>query len=259
VRRPDRLSEIIRLLGCASGPLTAGSIASELGISRRTVYRDIAELIVQCVPILRGAEMGYVLERGSDLLPLRLTLDEIEAVVLGSQWVKAHAEPALARATMDAVAKIACALPERLRDAIDDPAVGTPPALSGHGDSGINVARLRLWSRQERKLVIVYVDRTGVASERTVWPFLVGYSATSRILMAWCELRQDFRMFRTDRLAAVEFLDQHYPEHRAKLRSCWLTLMEEAHAKSDPARYTARYPGGQSSASASAGCSRRRS
>jgi predicted DNA-binding transcriptional regulator YafY len=185
---------------------------------------------VEVIRILRrasGRVTADVLERGFDLPPLMLTLDEIEAVVLGSQWVNAHADETLARAALDVLAKMACSLPQGLRDAVDDPAVGTPPAKGGHCDSTIDVGRLRLWSRQQRKLAICYVDDTGLASQRTVWPFLVGYGATSRVLMAWCELRQDFRMFRTDRLAAVEFLDQHYPEHRATLRGRWLTLMDE--------------------------------
>ena len=164
-------------------------------------------------------------------LPLiTVTVAEIEAIVLGAQWVAQHGDPALARAALDAAAKIADVVPLGLRGAIDDPVVGTPPARGRHDDSRIDIGRLRSWSTQERKLVICYVDDTGHPSERTVWPFLIGYGATSRMLIAWCELRQDFRMFRTDRLTGIQFLDQRYPDQRATLRRRWLNLMEERHA-----------------------------
>ncbi len=141
--------------------------------------------------------------------------------------VIAHADPALARAALDVLAKIAAIVPEGLRAAIDDPAVGTPPARRGDGGGWVDIGRLRSLCRQGRKLSIRYVDEAGTASERTVWPFLVGYVEGVQALMAWCELRQDFRTFRTDRLQAVDFLDARYPERRAVLRGRWLKLMQD--------------------------------
>jgi predicted DNA-binding transcriptional regulator YafY len=226
--RSDRLSEIVLLLQRASEPMTVGAMAGDLGASRPTIAREVGTLIDQHVPI-RGEVGGYVLDRGFDTLPLMLTLNQIEAVVLGAHWVKAHGDPALVRAATEVFGKIASTLPARLRGEVDDPVVGMPPARPGYQESAIDVGRLRTWSRQERKLVIGYIDKAGLASERTVWPFLVGYGATSRMLMAWCELRHDFRMFRTDRLTGVEFLDERYPGDRATLRRRWLTLMEERH------------------------------
>lgn len=227
MRRAGRLFEIIQVFRRARGPITADAIAAELETGRRTIYRDIAALVAQRVPIRGEAGLGYVLEPGFDLPPLMLTADEIEAVVLGAQWVAAHADPALARAAADVLAKVAAVVPEGLRGVIDDPAVITPPAWGARGDAGIDVARLRAWSQQGRKLAIRYVDEAGRPSERTVWPFLVGYRDSVRMLMAWCELRGDFRMFRTDRLQAVAFLDARYPERRATLRRRWLALMAE--------------------------------
>lgn len=231
MRRADRLFEIIQVLRRARGPITADAIAAELETGRRTVYRDIAALVAQRVPIRGEAGIGYVLEPGFDLPPLMLTADEIEAVVLGAQWVAAHADPALARAAAAVLAKVAAVVPEGLRGVIEEPAVITPPARGAPADAGIDVARLRAWSQQGRKLAIAYVDEAGRASERTVWPFLVGYRDSVRMLMAWCELRGGFRMFRTDRLQAVAFLDERYPEHRATLRRRWLALMAAEHCK----------------------------
>lgn len=175
----------------------------------------------------RAGSLGYVLERGFDMPPLMLTSDEVEAVVLGAQWVLVHADEGLARAAADVLAKVAAIVPEQLRGQIEDPAVITPPKWNERLDAGVDVARLRAWSLQGRKLHIRYADEGGRETERTVWPFLVGYMDRVRMLIAWCELRGDFRMFRTDRLAAIEFRDERYPERRAALRRRWLTMMSE--------------------------------
>jgi predicted DNA-binding transcriptional regulator YafY len=230
MRRADRLFEIVQLLRRAAGPVTADAIAAELETSRRSVYRDIAALIAQRVPIRGEAGIGYVLERGFDMPPLMLTSDEVEAVVLGAQWVLIHADEGLARAAADVLAKVSAVIPERLRAAIDEPAVITPPAWGERLDAGVDVARLRAWSLQGRKLRIRYADAEGRSSERTVWPFLVGYFEQVRTLIAWCELRGDFRMFRTDRLRGIDFLEDRYPERRATLRRRWLAMMAERRA-----------------------------
>jgi predicted DNA-binding transcriptional regulator YafY len=231
MRRADRLFEIVQLLRRARGPLTGEAIAAELETSRRSVYRDIAALIAQRVPIRGEAGIGYVLERGFDMPPLMLTSDEVEAVVLGAQWVLVHADDGLARAAADVLAKVAAVVPPHLRAAIEDPAVITPPAWHERSDAGVDVARLRAWSLQGRKLTIRYADADGRESERTVWPFLVGYLDSVRMLIAWCELRGDFRMFRTDRLVAIDFLDTPYPERRATLRRRWLAMMAARRAR----------------------------
>ena len=114
MRRADRLFQIIQVLRRTRKPLTADAIAAELETSKRTIYRDIATLIEQRVPIRGEAGMGYILEKGFDLPPLMLTPDEIEAAVLGAQWVATHADPVLARAAQDLMAKIADTVPERL-------------------------------------------------------------------------------------------------------------------------------------------------
>ena len=229
MRRGDRLFEIIQVLRRTSRPMTAEAIAAELETSKKTIYRDMGALIGQRVPIRGEAGIGYVLERGFDLPPLMLNLDEIESVVLGSQWVIAHADPALSRAALDVLAKIAEIVPESLRGAIDDPAVGTPPSRRTRDRGWVDIGKLRSWSRQGRKLAITYLDETGTASERIVWPFLIGYVEGVQSLMAWCELRQDFRTFRTERIGAVDFLDQRYPERRAVLRRRWLAMIVERH------------------------------
>lgn len=222
MRRAERLFEIIQVLRRSSRPLTAAQIAEQIETSRRTVYRDVASLIGQRVPIRGEAGIGYVLDRGFDLPPLMLTPDEIEALVLGAELVQVHGDPSLARAAIDVLTKVAHILPNGLRDFIDEPSVGTPPNRNAKKPGSADVAKLRLWSRQGRKLRIRYVDEKGATSHRTVWPFMVGYVLTTQVLIAWCELRAGFRFFRTDRLADVTYLDEKYPEGRSKLRRRWL-------------------------------------
>lgn len=226
MRRADRLFEIIQVLRQASGPLTADQIAAELETSKRTVYRDVAALIARRVPIRGEAGVGYALERGFDMPPLMLTADEAEAVVLGAQWVAVHADDSLARAALAVLAKIAAIVPEDLRPVVVDPAVGTPPASRG-ADGVIDFARLRRWCRKGRKLAIGYVDEAGVPSERVVRPFMVGYVEAVRVVIAWCELREDFRVFRTDRVTTISFLDDRYPERPAALRRRWLATSQK--------------------------------
>lgn len=191
----------------------------------RTVYRDIAELMAQRVPIRGEAGTGYVLDRQYDMPPLMLTADELEAAVLGAQWVAQRSDPVLARAAQDLIAKIAASVPERLRPFIAEPTIGAMTPLSASVDT-LDVARLREWIRTGRKLRIRYRDEQGRESERTVWPLLVGYADALRLFAAWCELRRQFRHFRTDRVVAVEYLDEQHGERRSVLVARWKRHMK---------------------------------
>jgi len=220
MRRADRLFQIIQVLRRTGKPLTADAIAAELETSRRTVYRDIATLIGQRVPIRGEAGMGYILERGFDMPPLMLTPDEIEAAVLGAQWVAGHADAVLARAADDLIAKIADTVPERLRPFVLEPASRARPSWQREPDR-IDMAKTRAQIHEGRKITLSYRDEQGRGSERTIWPIAIGYHEAVRILAAWCELRKDFRSFRTDRVVGAEYHDDKYPERRDVLRARW--------------------------------------
>jgi len=225
MRRADRLFQIIQVLRRSSKPLTADAIAEELETSKRTIYRDIATLMGQRVPIRGEAGLGYVLDGGFDMPPLMLTSDEIEAAVLGAQWVAGRADPALARAARDLVAKIAATVPERLRPVVLEPAVATPPAWNVKPET-LDMSRVRAWIHAGRKLTLQYRDEQERESRRTIWPFLIGYRETTRLLVGWCEMRDDFRTFRTDRVVEAEFLEDRYPGRPAVLRARWLAVKE---------------------------------
>src|SRR5665213_3257425 len=127
MRRADRLFQIIQILRRSTRPVTAAALADELEVSKRTVYRDVADLVGQRVPIEGEAGLGYLLAAGYDMPPLMLAPDELEAVVLGAQWVSSHSDKALANAARDVVAKIAAVVPQRLRTFIVEPSVGVKP------------------------------------------------------------------------------------------------------------------------------------
>ena len=239
MRRADRLFQIIQILRRSRRPVTADALAEELETSKRTVYRDVADLMAQRVPVRGEAGIGYVLDQGYDLPPLMLTPDEIEAAVLGAQWVAGRGDPALAMAAQDLIAKISAAIPERLRPYIDAPSLGAAKSWKLQPDA-IDMAQVRAQIHAGRKISIHYKDEQGRDSERTIWPVTIGYHDTVRMLMAWCEMRQDFRSFRADRVTGAEFLEDRYPERPAVLRAKWRRVMEERRGE-DMARMKARH------------------
>src|SRR3954467_1506478 len=227
VRKADRLFQIIQILRRARQPITAEAMAQELETSKRSVYRDIATLMGQRVPIRGEAGMGYVLEAGFDLPPLMLTPDEIEAAVLGAQWVMARGDPALARAAEDLVAKIAASVPERLRPLVLDPAARTRSDQLPIAADAIDMAELRRAIHGARKIQLGYRDEKGEDTARKVWPIAIGYLETVRMMVAWCELRKELRHFRTDRTPAAQFLDERTPERPAVLRARWRAALRD--------------------------------
>ena len=224
MRRADRLFQIIQIMRRSSRPVTAADLAEELETSKRSIYRDISALIGQRVPIRGEAGFGYVLEGGFDLPPLMLTTEEVEAAVLGAQWVSGHGDPALARAARDLMAKIAVTIPENLRPLVIDAGARAAPAWKMPPD-GLDVARARAWIRFGRKIALTYLDVENRRTERVIWPIVVGYYEAVRILVGWCELRQDFRNFRIDRVAEATFLEERYPGRPSLLRAKWLATL----------------------------------
>ena len=230
MRRADRLFQIIQILRRSTRPVTAAALAEELEISKRTVYRDVADLIGQRVPIEGEAGFGYLLATDYDMPPLMLTPDEIEAVTLGAQWVAGRSDKVLSNAARDVIAKIAAVVPERLRPFIVEPSVGAKPTI-GEPEERVDTSMLRSAIRSGVKLRLRYRSEAGEETERTVWPVILGYAETNRLLVAWCELRQSFRHFRTDRIIEAEMLDERNGLRQGELRRRW-QLWREANVRS---------------------------
>jgi predicted DNA-binding transcriptional regulator YafY len=201
-------------------PISGKVLAAELGISIRTLYRDIGSLQAQGAHIEGAAGLGYLLRPGFMLPPLMFAEDEIEALVLGSRWVADRADPPLAMAARNALAKIAAVLPAELSDLLDSSSMLVGPGGPAAAD-GVDLAAIRRAIRSERKLDITYRDGCGAVSRRTIWPFALGFFERVRVVVAWCELRQGFRHFRTDRIAAVSGVEARCPRRRQALLKQW--------------------------------------
>ncbi len=230
MRRADRLFQIIQILRRGTRPITADAIAEELETSKRTVYRDIADLVGQRAPIRGEAGVGYILEDGFDLPPLMLTPEEVEAAVLGAQMVMARGDPALRRAAEDLIAKIGAVIPEDLRPLVVEPSTRASASWRTTPDN-VDMAAVRQSIRAGRKVVLTYKDEQDRETLRTIWPFAVGYYETSRLIVGYCELRQDFRSFRTDRIAGADFTETRYPDRPASLRARWRRRQDEMYAQ----------------------------
>jgi predicted DNA-binding transcriptional regulator YafY len=218
--RSARLLDLIQLLRRHSRPVSGAAITDQLGISLRTLYRDIATLQAQGAHIDGAPGLGYVLRAGFVLPPLMFSAEEVEALVLGSRWVADRGDQRLAAAARDALAKIAAVLPAELKLELETSALLVGPGQPiAAGDN--EVAAIRQAIRQEHKLQLSYLDAGGAASERFVWPFALGFFDRVRVLVAWCELRQALRHFRTDRIVALRATGTRYPRRRQALLKDW--------------------------------------
>jgi predicted DNA-binding transcriptional regulator YafY len=219
--RARRLLDLIELLRRHRYPVTGAALAEELRISLRTLYRDIAVLQEQGADIEGEPGLGYVLRPGFMLPPLMFSEEEIEALVLGSRWVADRtADERLSAAARNAVAKIAAVLPPDLRDTLDATALMVGPrAAPTAGETGLPTIRQAI--RDERKIIIAYQDAEGTPSSRVVWPFAVAFFENARIVCGWCEMREDYRHFRVDRIVTLTATEQRYPRRRHALMKEW--------------------------------------
>ena len=218
--RAARLLDLLQLLRNRTSPIAGADLAAALGVSIRTLYRDIATLQAQGADVLGEPGLGYVLRPGFTLPPLMFSADEIEAIVLGSRWVSAKADDTrLSQSAHQALAKIAAVLPPALRDRVE--ATNLLVARGVSLPSSIDASQIRLAIRNEHKLIISYRGPDGGETQRTIWPFLIGFFDEARIVAAWCEMRQDYRHFRIDRITALTPTTERYLQRRAAMLKQW--------------------------------------
>ena len=227
MRRADRLFDILQRLRTARRPMTAAALAEELEVTVRTVYRDVATLQARRVPIEGAPGIGYMLRRGFDLPPLMFTTEEIEAIAVGARLVSRTGDPSLQDAAESVLSKVTVILPEALRAQL----VSAPFFVSSSGApvaESVDLSLVRQAIRDERKIVIAYADEKGARTQRTIWPIAVAYYVQATLIGAWCELRQDYRHFRADRISALSVLDECYPSDNGRLMAEWLALRQNA-------------------------------
>jgi len=217
--RSARLLDLVQILRRHRQPVSGQTLAEELEISLRTLYRDINTLIGQGAPIEGEAGIGYVLKPGYLLPPLMFAEEEIEALVLGSRWVVKNGDRKLADAATNALAKISAILPDHLRDEADESGLVAGP--SRVDQAPVDLGDLRDALRRECKVDFTYRDAESRPSTRIVWPIAITFYDRARVLAAWCELRQDYRHFRLDRMSDLHVQESRYPRRRRVLMKEW--------------------------------------
>jgi predicted DNA-binding transcriptional regulator YafY len=213
--RSGRLLSLLQALRGHRRPVTAARLAEALEVSERTIYRDVADLMAQGAPIEGEAGVGYILRPGLFLPPLMLSEDEVEAVMLGLRYVDQRGDEVLQTAASVASAKISAVLsPQAQTQMITPLSLPGPPQNFPRNAIALNAFRAAI--RGRLRLEFRYEDERQRRTERVVWPIQLGFMDQARVLFAWCELRQDFRTFRTDRIAAMTQLER-YPAQRPDL------------------------------------------
>ena len=225
--KTERLFSVMDALRRHRRPVTAAALADEQSVSVRTLYRDIQTLIGLGAPIEGEAGIGYMLRPGFFLPPLMFSPEELEALVLGARWVEQRPDDALAGAAKNALAKIATASPDDLRDRINDTGLF---AVRSHWDETADMKMLgvvREAIRDERVLKLAYADEQGRTTERAVWPIALAFYEKKQVIAAWCTMREDFRNFRTDRIAAAEVIPGRFGKRRAVLAREWEDIWQQ--------------------------------
>ena len=221
MRKASRLFEIIQILRLARRPVTAAEIAAQLEVTVRSIYRDIVELQAMRVPIEGGRGIGYILRPGFALPPLMLTVEETEAIVLALALLQRTGDTGLRQAALQVNRKIAAAVPPPLAATFSTNALHAWGSVAPAPEA-VDLALVRRAIRDEQKLVIDYRDELARLTERTIRPIaLIYYSQTANIV-AWCELRQAIRNFRTDRVEQCDPAADFFPGEGDRLRKLWV-------------------------------------
>ena len=234
MRRADRLFEIIQHLR-GGRRTTAKALAEALEVSPRTIYRDIADLMASGVPISGEAGYGYVMEAGHDIPPLMFTRDEIVALVTGARIARAWGGATMARAAEEALIKISEVLPPDARTQAQSVEVHSfSPGMTQ--DVRERIDGIEAAVSERLRLRLSYADASGNPTDRVVRPLGLWFWGKVWTLIAWCELRGDFRMFRLDRIVAMQPTgDRFKPEADKTLRTFYAEMEAQGHNARPPA------------------------
>ncbi|MCT8159255.1 helix-turn-helix transcriptional regulator [Pseudoruegeria sp. SHC-113] len=214
MRRADRLFQIVQSLR-GGRLLTAARLAERLEVSERTIYRDIADLIGSGVPIEGEAGVGYVMRAGYDLPPLMFTRSELVALVAGARMVREWGGAGMALAAEEALVKIDAVLPPAMREKTETVRVHARNPGDLTPQTRALLDRLEDAAETRTALQMAYEDQSGAATTRRIRPLGLWFWGKVWTLVAWCELREDFRMFRVDRITDVQD-DGAFPNDAAK-------------------------------------------
>jgi predicted DNA-binding transcriptional regulator YafY len=230
MRRADRLFLLIHALRGRRAAITAQQLAQTLQVSLRTVYRDVADLQLSGVPIEGEAGVGYMLRKGADIPPLMFSADELEALVVGTRFVRAFGGERLGRGATAALLKIEAVLPEALRERAARTRIFAPQVDDRIENTGL-IDALHAAILGARVLRLDYRDGNGLVSAREVEPLALAFWGGSWTLGAWCRLRGDFRSFRPDRIVAQAATGEVFADNPARNLDAYLRAVAPATAR----------------------------
>ncbi|WP_171124534.1 MULTISPECIES: YafY family protein [unclassified Ruegeria] len=229
--RTARLFQLMQALRSGPTPKTSVQLAQDLGVSARTVHRDIGALRGLGAVIDGEAGFGFTLIEDATLPPLGFTDDELEALVLGLREVQSIGDPGLAEAAGDALRKLQGRLPSRQSHRLSH-AVLAAARFVRPAKPTIEVADLRRATWDERTIDFAYTDGKGEETRRRVDPLSIVYMDRASVLLSWCHLRQDFRVFRLDRMREMFVTDDSFRPNRVPmLRQALAQIRAEREAK----------------------------
>lgn len=224
MRRADRLFQIVQHL--RGGRLvTAAMLAEQLEVSERTIYRDIADLQSTGVPIDGEAGVGYIMREGFDLPPLMFSREEIVALVAGARMTRAWGGAAMARAAQEALVKIEAVLPTDKRTNLNNVEIHAPAHRMSEEDRK-KIDELEQACDKNNVIEIAYIDAKGDETSRPVRPLGLWFWGGGWTFIGWCELRNDFRMFRIDRILTFKNTGKTFKHERMKTLRDFYTKME---------------------------------
>lgn len=221
MKRSNRLITLLQLLRAYRYPVSAQTLAEQLDISVRTLYRDIELLREQGANIQGEAGLGYVLLEDLALPPLQLNHAEIEALVLGLRWVCRHSDTHLVQSAKSLFHKIQHVLPSEMQDALQNSPMLVGSEYRPQQGEHQFIQLIRQAIQSQSVLEMQYLDLKEQLSQRRIYPLALAYFNQLRLLLTWCEERQDFRNFRIDRIQQLELTQQHYQPDRAFLLQQW--------------------------------------
>jgi len=216
MRKTERLFEIIQILRSCNKSVTAEELSEELEVSKRTIYRDIQALQAMRTPIDGEAGVGYMMRGGYDLPAINFNANELEAIVVGLNLLARTGDRSLQQAAKSVANKIESVREKTDSLMVSEWGVELPDTL--------DMEPLRIAIRQDQKMSIHYRDDAGNESQRRILPIAVIYYIEVVVLVAWCELREDFRHFRVDRIVQSELLDEYFNDRSKSLRQNWQAL-----------------------------------
>ena len=215
--RTERLLELLQILRAKRYPITASTLSIRLGVSVRSLYRDIKTLQHQGVCIEGGAGIGYIVKSDFHLPPLNLSHEEINAITLGLNWVSHNTDYDFKNTARNALAKIHAVIPGELKNLIESQSYLIGPSENNE----LFFEDIRNAIKKRKKIEIEYCDKKDTYSSRVIWPIGLVYMESCWLLVAWCEMRNDFRHFRTDKIKELAQLDSTYSESRTVLLKKW--------------------------------------